>query len=217
MIGLNIAVSVNTASPALDLVRAGLENDRLLPFFGEIVAQEMTANFLSLDQSRVNKLGGERTGFFSEAAARVNWRETEDGSVFVYSDQVGLALKFFGGVIAAKEVKYLTIPATSESYGRRAKDFADLKVLFGANGPYGLGRITKGSKATMGEVYGEPTTETHEVLFFLKQRVEISPDPTMLPSATRLEAKMRIGFNDYMALLWENAAAGRPKFVGGAN
>lgn len=202
---MQIKVSVDNVTPALNRVRDGLNMENLLPMFAEVVAQEMQANFMSLDASRPNYLGGERTNYFAQAAQTVDWRQEGDNKVVVFSDHVGINMKYFGGTIAVKRANWLTIPVSAESYGKRASDFPDAKVLFGRNGPYGLGRITKGSVATMGEAYGEATTESHEVLFIFKKEVEIQPDEAILPTRTRLNASLRIAFNDYMDLLWENA------------
>ncbi len=218
MIALKIAVAVDSATPALEAVRAGLQPGVLLPHFAEVVAQEMQANFFALE-ARGNRLGGPSTGYFATAAANTDWEQDGEDRVVVFSEQVGLAMRYFGGTIragkgtvqcgpnAGDRTKYLTIPVTPEAYGKRACDIPGLSVLWGARGPYGLGRITRGTKATIGEVYGEPTAETHEVLFIFKEEVTIEADESILPSPLRLQVGLRVAFNDYMALLWEEAAA----------
>lgn len=218
MIALNIRVSVDTVTPALNRVREGLSNENLLPFFAEVVAQEMTANFLSLDASRTNKIGAPKSGYYSQAAERVKWDQIDANRIVISSDQVGLSIKYFGGTIragkgtvmcganAGEKTKYLTIPVVAEAYGMRACDFPGLEVFWGINGPWALGFSEKsGSIATQSGGSGGATSTVKHVLFVLKQEITIAPDPTILPSPTRLNASLRIAFNDYMALLWENA------------
>lgn len=208
MIALRIRIAVDTASPALARVREALSNENLLPFFAEIVAQEMQANFMSLDGSRINVLGGERQHYFAQAADRVTWEASGDDRVIVYSDQPGIRMKYFGGSISPVHATYLTIPVSAEAYGKRAGDFPDLKVFYGKNGPYALGRIIRGTLATMGARSGSAVATQREILFILTQQAVIQPDESILPSRTRLNAALHIGFNDYIQLAWENAGGG---------
>ncbi|MFS6809937.1 hypothetical protein, partial [Staphylococcus aureus] len=137
----------------------------------------MQNNFRYLDATRPNVLAGTRTNYFASAAESVQWREAGTNRIVVFSDYEGIKMKYFGGTIYPKKAEYLTIPVTAESYGRSAKDFPEAKVLWGRNGPYGIGRITRGSIATIGE--GSARNESHEVLFIFKKEVTIPADKSM--------------------------------------
>lgn len=97
-----------------------------------------------------------------------------------------------GGKIEPVNSTYLTIPARTESYGKRAREFGQtLQVLFGRNGPYALAakadyereaksgknkgrliRAKKGDAATHGE---------GGVFFWLARSATQYPDRTVLP------------------------------------
>lgn len=198
----------DTATPALRALRAGLQPENLLPIFGRSASNTMRANFDDLESSRPNKLGGQRTHYYSGARAATHY--VIDGNyAVVSSSQVGIRMRYFGGTIRAganssfitgKPTKYLTIPVTAESYGHRAADFPDLKMLWGRNGPYALARVTVGQLARGG------STANTEILFLLRAEVEIQADPSMLPSSQAFIDAINSDFNKYVRMLWRQRA-----------
>lgn len=212
MIGMTLQITANTAGPVLDTVARGLQTENLLPYLAEAGTQEVQANLMGLEQSRPNRLNGTRQHYYQNAANNTTW--TMDGDTAVISVAApGITTRFFGGTIragsgvvqcgpnAGRPTKYLTIPVAPEAYGRRACDLPDVVVLWGRNGPYALGRISRRSQAT--QAGGGASAEFREVLYVLKKEVTINADPSLLPSGLRMTAVLKVAFADYVSLLKE--------------
>jgi hypothetical protein len=69
-----------------------------------------------------NKKGYPSTGFWEQAARRVVGVAIE-GTARLSSDQLGLRQRYHGGVIKARNHKYLTIPICAEAYGTKVADW----------------------------------------------------------------------------------------------
>ena len=206
MVTVSVTIEKDTASPALLALRQAITPERLAPIFGRSVSNTVRSHFDELEQSRPNKLGGERQHYYS--GARQSTSFVVDGDVATVAvRQVGIRLRYFGVDVTAgvntssvtnAPTKYLTIPVTAEAYGHRAADFPDLVVVWGPNGPFGLARVTKGSLAN-GE---KGSTEKWDILFMLVKKVTIEADETMLPSGGEMSDQVRSDFNSYINLLW---------------
>jgi hypothetical protein len=140
--------------------------------------------FVRLNAERRNKLGGERTNFYSSAAKATSFTSDENGATVSVS-QVGIRQRIEGGKIEPRNAKYLTIPARAEAYGKRASEFPNLKVLFGKGGkPYALGEADA-TKVTKGKNGFKSAGETGGAVFFwLVPSVLQAPDPTANPAAS---------------------------------
>lgn len=209
MITVSIVVK-DTATPAIRALRAGLTNERLLPVLARSATNTIRNHFDMLESTRPNKLGGARQHYYSGARAGTSFVIDGDYAV-IGIRQVGMRLRYYGGTVHAganispvtgKPTKYLTIPVTAESYGHRASDFDDMKVLWGSNGPYALARVTSGSIARGAGA----STSSVEVLFALKQEVTVEGDETMLPEPEALSDAMTRDFNRYVDMIWRRQA-----------
>lgn len=92
--------------------------------------QQLVKRFRAKDRNEPNRLGGPRSHFWNEIADSVQSPViTEAGGTLaglqarISITDPRLAQKVFGGVIRAKNVRMLTIPQTSEAYGRTAQTF----------------------------------------------------------------------------------------------
>jgi hypothetical protein len=208
MIAVELKITVDTATPALQALGAALEPQNVLPVFGRSVTNTVRDHFDELEADRPNKLGGARTHYYS--GARAGTKFVVDGEmVTVGISQVGIRFRYFGGTIRAgqnpssvggKPTKYLTIPATAESYGHRAADFPDMVVLWGKSGPFALARQEKKTIA-IADSYGTKTLST-EILFWLRETVEGAPDKTMLPDDSEIRDSVTRDFNRYVKTVW---------------
>ena len=210
MFTISVSIPKDTATPALQRLKAGLEPDKLLPILGRSVNNAIRENFDALEATRPNKLGGARTHYYSGARAGTSFVVESDAAI-VGIRQVGIRLRYYGGTVEAgrsisqfsgKPTKYLTIPVTPEAYGHRAADFPDLVVLWGRNGPFALARAQQGNVAKGPHL----STTQAEVMFVLKATVDIPADDTMLPSKDVMAAHVKEDFYKYVGMLWRRIA-----------
>ena len=209
MLDVNLTITADTLSPSLRLTADGMAVSRILPVIARSVRNSMRENFDALEDERPNQLGGTRTHYYSRARALTSYYIEGDSAV-VFTTKVGTNLRYYGGTVEAganpsyitgQPTKYLTIPATAESYGKRAADFPELEVLWGRNGPYGLGRVTRRT-ITRGDSFGVSHAQSVEVLFWLRKSVTVPADPSMLPDASVVEENAYSDFGAYMDALW---------------
>jgi hypothetical protein len=141
-----------------------------------------------------NKMGFPSTHFYAGAGKATAWYLNGTG-VTVTIAQQGIGQRYRGGPINPTDgKKYLTIPARSEAYGKRAGEFGNLKILFGRQrdgtiGPVALiadkGGATR--KVFGGREGATPERKIHGaeegiVLFWLVKSVNQQADVTVLPS-----------------------------------
>src|ERR1051325_2278887 len=100
---------------------------------------------IGLDNERANQMGRRRSHFYGRHAAetRPDWSESESNVVIGNADFGGdtgrnaLAAHLFGATIYPRKAKALTIPARSESYGMRAREFEGLRLVWPEAKDYG--------------------------------------------------------------------------------
>lgn len=184
MIGIRIAVT-DTATPALRRLHAGLQPARLAPIIGRSARNAAREHLFGKDAAG-NRLGGRRTHYYGTAARGTNFT-TEGDTVVVSIPQLGIRQRYYGGTIKPKTAKYLTIPVHPAAYGKRAREFSDLRVLFGRGGPYALAR------------------KDGTVLYRLAKSVTQAADPTVLPTMEALGAAIRPDLEQHIARLTARA------------
>ncbi len=166
---------------------------------GRAVANRLRQHFFTLNRERPNRLGGRRTNFYSQAARSVQQPEIQTDGVRVSINHVGLAQRLLGGTLHPVHSTYLTIPARAEAYGKRAREFNDLEILWGRRGPIALvqrnhTRLGRGKK-------GRPSEQGGGVFFWLVKSVTQNPDPTVLPSEADLGRDIGNAVTSYLQAL----------------
>lgn len=141
-------------------------------------------HFYDLDAKRPNRLGGERVHFYGGAAKSTTFATTADGAV-ISVNQTGVRQRIQGGTILPKKSKYLTIPARAEAYGKRAREFNNLKVVrFGNVLALVVADATKLSKGKKGfRAAGETGGG---VMYWLVPKVVQKADPSVMPNLEAL-------------------------------
>lgn len=178
-----IAIDIkDQVTPLLKQVSGAVRTDAMNAEVGRSVVNRLQAHFFKLDQSRSNVLGGKRTHFYSQAAKSTQFQADSDKAVVSVSGPVGFRQRLEGGTIKPVKSKYLTIPAISEAYGKRSREFSNLHVLYGRRGPVALveanaTQLKRGKKGfkSAGEVGGR-------VFFWLVKSVTQQADRGVLPS-----------------------------------
>jgi hypothetical protein len=158
--------------------------------------------------TRGNRLGGQRTHFYGEAASNTTG-QAEGDQVRVSINKQGIRQRFFGGEIKPVNRKFLTIPARAEAHGKTAREFNNLRfVMFGPDTaalieaertdveirkPRGKGKLAPVSERARSAGGG--------VMFWLVRSVTQNPDPEVVPSKEKLGAVLRESAGNYMAAL----------------
>ncbi|WP_221029902.1 hypothetical protein [Actomonas aquatica] len=158
---------------------------------GRAIATSLRKHFSKLDRERPNKLGGRRTHFWGQVRRSVQQPALiADEGVMISINHVGIAQRYFGGIIQARPGGKLTIPVHPEAHGRRAREF-DLTPIFFADGSGILVDDTNpNAPGGIGEVY-----------YRLVDQVDQEPDPTVLPDDDQLEAVGLDAGEDYVRTL----------------
>ena len=219
LVAFQLDISDN-ATPAVRRLMDGLQPERILPRIGQ-AGKLLVMNHLAAVNSRGNKLGGERTGYYADAARKSFYLLTADG-VTIGTAQVGMALHYFGGTLDEGNLtggrQYYTVPARAEAHGHTASEFENLVVLWGRNGPYALAlptyerSLAKGEKGKLGEhvakEFGEKATEDTrsayamgEVLFWLTKEIHIPADESVFPTVADFLRMIQVTLDDYRAQL----------------
>jgi hypothetical protein len=128
-----------------------------------------------LNDERPNRLGGKRTNFFSQVADRTG-ATAAAGTVTVNIADYRIRQRYEGGTIRpGPGKKFLTIPARTEAYNTKAKDYNFLTPIFFRSGNGALVQADRSNRNTR-EAQGGG------VWFWLVKSVTQRPDPTVLPN-----------------------------------
>ena len=224
LLAFQLDISDN-ATPAVHRLLDGLQPERVLPRIGQ-AGKLLVMNHLAEVETRGNKLGGERTGYYADAARKTFFRVDATG-VTIGTAQVGMSLHYFGGTLDEGNLtggrQYYTVPARSEAHGHTASEFENLVVLWGRNGPYALAlptherALAKGEKGKLGEhvatEYGDKKSQDTrtayamgEVLFWLTKEIHIHADESVFPTVA-----------DFLGMVETTVDTYRQTLIGGPN
>jgi hypothetical protein len=203
----SIIIARDEIGPAARRLQIGLQPDRLFPIVGRSGVNTIREHLFGLNQTRPNAMGGARTNFYASAARGTHFDAVADG-VKISINQVGMAQRYFGGVITAKKVKLLTIPACPEAYGHRASEFPGLTfvVLGGKPALVRYAQTILGSRTVKGQkrFYGKRKVE-FQVMFWLKHSVDQAPDETVLPYTELIGTRIERDVGSYVERLYARA------------
>jgi len=198
MITLNLQSAIAAAKERL---RSALESQEFFRAMAQGVARLIRGHLALLDATRKNALGGKRTHFYA-AAAKSLYVEAEEGGSAVTIPAVGFRQRYEGGPILPVVSKWLTIPATAEAYGRRAREFDDIEFAIIGGKPALVRKEDQGSVDFIsGKVIPKAKRKKAAVLFWLRKSVFQQADPTVMPSDLEMEAAAVFGGEAYLASL----------------
>jgi len=196
MYSMGIKISDKVKLP-LRRLTAALHQDKIRPIAGRAGVNVVRNHLFDVDKRPGSRHGGKRTHFYAKAARSTNYREVSNG-VIVAINHTGIAQRFFGGTIEPTSGSYLTIPAAPEAYGRRAREFNNLEVAFGQDGPYALieRRATQLKYTKKGVAKGKESGG--KIMFWLVGSVEQDPDPSVLPTEKKILSEVYKEVNSYI-------------------
>jgi hypothetical protein len=189
------------------------ESENMAMVGARAAANVVRAHLFALDGTRANKMGGERTHFYSNAAKSVHEPVSEGATASFTITQIGLAQRWLGGEIRAGmgessatglATKYLAIPARAEAYGKTPGEFDDLTFIRTRNGgalveelqtAVSFGRKKKDGTRTVKR--GETTGSL--VMFWLVESVIQKEDPTVMPTEEEMGNEAREAMTGYLS------------------
>lgn len=163
------SVSITLSGPALAKLKAlasKTEKQAAMRVAGTAAVQVYKSHFRALNAKHPNKLGGERTNFWSAVAQSTNLGKVTTTRAEIGIAHPAIAQKVYGGVITAKRSKYLTIPIDPLAHGKRAQTIGFPLALRAMGGGKGLLLVRKSDGAPM---------------FVLKRSVTQAPQKDALP------------------------------------
>lgn len=221
MIALQINIT-DHASPRLQQLINGLTDRTALNLtVGKTAQNCIRDHLIALAATRhatANRLGATPSGHLAKAAEKVALPSslTDHGdSIEISLNHPGLARAFQDiDILPGAGKKYLTLPATAQSYNKRATRFNTLQVLYGKNGPYALaeraftdlrwrnttlktaaGGRQKQKTAAAGAQHGG------KIFYWLVKSVHQTQDRTLLPADSAITEAALGGVRDYVTLL----------------
>jgi hypothetical protein len=174
-------------------VKAALQPRRVGAVAGRAATNVLRAHLFARNADKPNALGGKRTNYYAQAARSTSYAFDGDDAVVVSINQIGIRLRYYGGTVKPRTAKFLTIPVAPEAHGKRAREFGNLEVVFGAKGqPIGLAlKVT--STTTRRRRAGESgplnpferqignKRNAGKLLYRLVKSATFAADPTVLP------------------------------------
>ena len=137
------SINLSGAFPDTEQAARELQSPELRSHVGRVIADVIKDNFVRLDAERGHNYSPEH--FYGEAARSTGYTE-QYGYPAVVVMWIGVAMRYFGGLIKPKNAKYLSIPnsfstAISSIYGTSPREIGNLRVVFGRQQDGSIGPI----------------------------------------------------------------------------
>jgi hypothetical protein len=220
---LRISILQDTAGPALrQVMEIPEEREKICGAAGHRLIRDVSRHVNLWGQSHPNKLGGRRTNYWSGIAAKINPNDclqtTNAGATVTLGgpEMPGL-MRAMGDITIVPGtktpgVKYIPIPARSEAYGMRPREFGGQLMLFwkGKGAIGGLAQATpverkkNTKKGAKGSTYYRPGL----VFYWFAESVTQPQDRSLLPSDEELANSINAGAAEYAGLRFNQIKGG---------
>lgn len=209
---VSVTVERDTASPALAALAGLVENSTaIVGAMGHRLVRDTSAHVAQWGLSHPNKLGGKRTNYWAGIAAKINPADTMEVSghravITLGGNAMPGLMRAFGPVTIVPGtktpgVKYIPLPARSESYGMRPREFGAALMVFwkGPGQPGGLAQAvaTTRQKSTKKGAKGSTYFRPGLVFYWFTKSVTQPQDRSLLPSEEEWSASANAGGHDY--------------------
>lgn len=183
-----VTIVLDEALPLLDRTQTAVQTATLARTGLRAIAGLLQSHLRTLDTQR-HRTG--RRHFYREAADSVTLAESSTGGVLSIT-KVGFAQRLYGGVIKAKNKKFLTIPAIPEAENTLATEWSGLRPGLAYDPKLGSlrlaliraspsSRVTITRKGTVDHTHLSTLTATQPI-FWLVREVSQKRDPSVLPT-----------------------------------
>ncbi|NCC53398.1 MAG: hypothetical protein EOM20_19600 [Spartobacteria bacterium] len=183
----------DTASPAIEALIDGLNDPALKTAVGEagklILMEHFEQKNATGSHKAATRLGAKPTGLYAEFAQATSWQRS-GADVLLSIAHPAIAQRYYGGTIKPVNRKYLTIPANSAAYGKRARNLRSQLVF--------MFRMRNGAPAPVALIHkkykNQKRVPSSGVYYWLVKSVTQSADHSVLPT----DAKMLDGVQDQL-------------------
>ncbi len=208
---------------SIEALGGGLTGEEIRLVMGNAAKEVIKDHFAQLSNDEAHhrsarSLGATPTGYFARASDATHDPQLENEGVSISIDLAGIAQRLFGGTIEARPGSFLTIPARTEAYGKRARDFTNLRLIIFPSGAGALverdatvarggkgGRQTKLAGSLGGTRKGDAIGGG--VYYWLVRSVTQGPDPSVLPADEEILEPAIRNAQRYIETLLEKRAA----------
>lgn len=131
---MSLAIDVReNVTAALTAAQGAVQPEQLALAGARGAANEVRSHLANLESTRPNKQGWTRQHWWARVRRSVQAPRLAAGGAIVSITEPGIGLRYFGGTTRPVSRKYMTIPAIEEAYGRRAREFSNLRFGFAEN------------------------------------------------------------------------------------
>lgn len=178
---------VNVLDKASPEVRAKISGfgRPLNTVMGRAVSNCIRSNYVRWNSANPNKLGGERTNLGAQFARATHPELLADGFAVVTS-HVAARQRLMGGTIRPVKAKMLAIPADAEAYGKRPREFNNLRfAVLGGHPALVVAEATQ-VKSTKKGFKAVASSLGNKVMYWLANSINQVADPSVLPSEAEM-------------------------------
>lgn len=208
---LDVKIKVNdTATPALAgclrLLTDKTELHQSIAAHAEVLTREHIL-FVAAPQrhATANRLGATPTGYLTRRGNAIESSSTAEEAVVTLGGAPEIFARVDGPVtVRAVRSKYLTIPASAQAYGRRAREMQGLK-------PMKLGKsLALVAEDEAGREFKGRKGRKSIVHYWLKEAVTLPHDPTLLPNEAQYTKAAEQAAADLIRMTLAGEAAPTP-------
>lgn len=193
---VSVTITRDDLKPFISTIAAKLRGPDIKRAMGRGVARAVFVNFETLQTVRPNRMGWPRQGYWASSARSVSQPKLVTDGIVVSITKPGIAARYFGPAeIKPVTSKFLAIPATADAYGTRPIDARwSGKLEFSMV----AGRLPALVMRSVRRVSKKMTSGVGDVIFWLKKKVTMPQDKTVLPGDDDLVTAAIIAGQDYI-------------------